>query len=226
MSVLAVAVKHLVALGMAGDALASAIAEMQAAEDMRSTGARRTARYRERHKSSQSVTCDANVTDETDVTLGFLDKEKSPTPSKEIKPSRVCEPHARDYHRLPTDWEPTRPLSDGLAEKVALWPPTKISDALDGFRSWAANAENKNGKGKKLDWDTAWQNWLRRVSENWNGGARAKQQWQVDRDDPRGVSSAAFDDVFTGMGVGAAGATAIKAGSGLKLIDSKRDAGG
>lgn len=81
MSVLAVAVKHLVALGMSGDALAAAIAEMQAAEDTRSTGAKRQQRYRdrlaerdaERNEASQTVTRDASVTPPP-----VLDKEIPP----------------------------------------------------------------------------------------------------------------------------------------------------
>lgn len=96
MSVLAVAIKHLVALGMSGDELQAAIAEMQAAEDTRSVGAKRQQRYRdrqaERNETSQSVTRDAPVTPPP-----LLDKETSPTPPKEINPTlRVCDPREAD----------------------------------------------------------------------------------------------------------------------------------
>ena len=43
MSVIAVAVKHLIDAGVTGDALVTAIAEMEAAQDTRSTGAKRQA---------------------------------------------------------------------------------------------------------------------------------------------------------------------------------------
>ncbi len=48
MSVIATALKHLIAAGVAGDDLVRAVAEMEAATDTRSSAARRQARYRER----------------------------------------------------------------------------------------------------------------------------------------------------------------------------------
>lgn len=83
MSVLSVAVKHLIAAGVTGDALVRAIEEMEAAIDTRSTGAKRQARYRqnlkERNEASQSVT-----RDDSDDLPPALDKEIPPTPPKEI----------------------------------------------------------------------------------------------------------------------------------------------
>jgi len=97
MSILSVAIKHLVALGMTGDDLQAAIAEMQAAEDMRSSGAKRQQRYRDnqaakRNEASQSVTRDDGVTPPP-----VLDKETSPRPPKEINPTpRVIDPRETD----------------------------------------------------------------------------------------------------------------------------------
>lgn len=76
MSVIATALKHLIAAGLSGDALVAAVAEIEAslandvAEDTRSSAAKRQARYRERlvernaehNKASQSVTRDESVT--------------------------------------------------------------------------------------------------------------------------------------------------------------------
>lgn len=79
MSVIATAVKHLIAAGVTGDALVAAIAEMEAATDTRSSSAKRQARYRENLdiKASQTVT-----NRDSDAA-----KEKSPqTPLKENKP--------------------------------------------------------------------------------------------------------------------------------------------
>jgi hypothetical protein len=78
-SIIATAVKHLIAAGVTGDALVAAIAEMEAATDTRSSAAKRQARYRENLdvKASQTVT---NRNSDAD-------KEKSPqTPLKEIQP--------------------------------------------------------------------------------------------------------------------------------------------
>lgn len=66
MSIIATALKHLVAAGVSGDALLDAIAEMEAAvraePKPRSAGAIRTANYRARKaaQASQGVTCDGS----------------------------------------------------------------------------------------------------------------------------------------------------------------------
>jgi hypothetical protein len=88
MSVIATAVKHLLAAGVTGDALIAAIAEMEAdmpAVDTRSTAAKRQARYRdrlaERNKASQSVTCDDGVTPAPSLDKSPPDPQKLiPTP--------------------------------------------------------------------------------------------------------------------------------------------------
>lgn len=75
MSVIAEAVRHMMKAGMGADAIADAVAAMEAAAiPARSKGAERTARWR--HKASQSVTRDA----------GSPLKEIPPTPPKENNP--------------------------------------------------------------------------------------------------------------------------------------------
>ncbi|RYG87623.1 MAG: hypothetical protein EON59_06845 [Alphaproteobacteria bacterium] len=71
------------------------------------------------------------------------------------------------FHRLPAEWRPTRPLSATLAAKVALWPSGKVAAELENFTAWAANAKDEDGKGRKLDWDQAWGNWLRGKDDDW-----------------------------------------------------------
>ncbi|MBN8831219.1 MAG: hypothetical protein J0G94_11525, partial [Sphingomonadales bacterium] len=66
MTVIATALKHMLAAGMPHEAIIAAVEEMEVGlvaaqpEKVRSKGALRTERYRERmrHKASQSVTCD------------------------------------------------------------------------------------------------------------------------------------------------------------------------
>ena len=53
MSVIAVAVRHMLAAGMDADAVANAVEAMEAEIDTRSTGAKRQARYREGGRISQ-----------------------------------------------------------------------------------------------------------------------------------------------------------------------------
>lgn len=79
MSVIATAVKHLIAAGVTGDALVTAIAEMEAATDTRSSAAKRQAQYRERLNVKASQTVTNHNSD--------AQKENSPqTPLKENKP--------------------------------------------------------------------------------------------------------------------------------------------
>lgn len=83
MSVIATAVKHLLAAGVTGDALVAAIADMEASMDTRSSAAKRQARYRDNldKKASQTVTNRNSNACENGA------KEKSPqTPLKENKP--------------------------------------------------------------------------------------------------------------------------------------------
>ncbi len=69
------------------------------------------------------------------------------------------------YHRLPQDWVPEKPLSAETQTKIASWPTSRLNGELENFRSWAANAKDENGRGRKLDWDSAWGNWLRRKAD-------------------------------------------------------------
>jgi hypothetical protein len=93
-----------------------------------------------------------------------LNKEKAPTPPKEIKSTpRVCVAREADrWHRMPEGWRPTKPLPPQLQAKIDQWPPGAFDDEVANLKRWAANAENKNGKGKKLDWDKALWTWIGR----------------------------------------------------------------
>jgi hypothetical protein len=60
MSVIAIAVKHMMAAGLSGEVIIAAIAEMEESiTPQKSKAALRQERYRERNKTSQSVTSDA-----------------------------------------------------------------------------------------------------------------------------------------------------------------------
>lgn len=94
-------------------------------------------------------------------------KGTTPTPEAASgKPSRtinsLSSDRARGWHRLPEGWRPTKPLPLQLQAKVDQWPPGALNDEIAAFKRWAANAEDKNGKGRKLDWDKALWNWLGR----------------------------------------------------------------
>lgn len=161
MSIIATALKHLIAAGMTGDDLVRAVAEMEEhmpVADTRSAGAKRQARYREalaeRNKASQNVTCDDSVTPPP-----FLDKETPPTPPKEINSI----PRGRDAGArgtvLPIGWKPGKLSHETISGQII---ETRGQDwarrSLESFENhWRA----KSGKdAAKRDWQAAWANWV------------------------------------------------------------------
>ena len=98
----------------------------------------------------------------TDTIREPVPKKASPPLVKRERAERV-----EGYHRLPDDWTPTRPLPVTTQAKVDQWPPGKFADELAALHRWAANADNARGKGRKLDWDKAFVNWLERADNDW-----------------------------------------------------------
>jgi len=81
-SVIAAALRELMAAGVTGDALVEAVARIEAAQKpVRSSAAERQARYRQREKEKRAVTRD--VTCVTDVTRDAPAKKSPPDPLKE-----------------------------------------------------------------------------------------------------------------------------------------------
>jgi hypothetical protein len=153
--------------GAPPEAIALAVEEIEALQEIvdarRSADRDRKRAQRERQKAAdvtgQSGTCH-NV-----VPLRVSpDKEKSPTPPKEINPI-PCASRARGFHRLPEGWRPTKPYPPQLQAKLDQWPPGALEDQIACLKRWAANAPDQNGKGRKLDWDKALWNWLLRVDD-------------------------------------------------------------
>lgn len=91
MSVIAMAVKHLIAAGVSGDDLVSAIAdmeaEMQESEPARSSAAERQARYRARKKEEETVTRDVTLRNSVTNVTQKEEKEKRIKKEKEEPPS-------------------------------------------------------------------------------------------------------------------------------------------
>jgi len=87
------------------------------------------------------------------------DPQTNPTPTH--TPGVTSRARGR-WHRLPEDWSPSRPLPPATLAKVDQWPPGALDDELAAMRRWAANAKDEAGRGRKLDWDKAWVNWIER----------------------------------------------------------------
>ena len=166
---IATLIRRMGELGASHEMIALAVEEIEAGqtslEARRAADRERKRAQREREKSANvtghSGDCPVTVTDIPQQPPA-LNKEKAPRPPTEIKSTpHVCVTPARGWHRLPEDWTP-RNLPLPVQAKVDQWPPGALGDELAAFRRWAANAEDKNGKGRKLDWDQAWRNWIAR----------------------------------------------------------------
>ena len=157
MSVIASALKHMLAAGMPHEAIVAAVAEMEAnAAPVRSAGAVRQQRYRERNKASQTVTGD--VCDGSDATPS--PKEIPPTPPKEITPSPETAnavPLRKRATRLTLDWQLPKAWGDeAVAEGLS---PEEVRSQAETMRDWSLSAPN----GAKLDWHAAWRIWFRKA---------------------------------------------------------------
>lgn len=90
------------------------------------------------------------------------DTVKEPTSQEALPPSstRKREPKLKPF-RLPDGWEPSR-FADGTVarEIVDRRGPEWARSALELFRGWAANADDKDGRGRKLNWQLAFANWI------------------------------------------------------------------
>lgn len=85
------------------------------------------------------------------------------SPKASPSPRKRARGGARDdrYHRLPADWRPSRFADESMAREIVDrrgrdWARA----ALESFRLWAANADDKNGIGRKIDWQAAWTSWI------------------------------------------------------------------
>lgn len=164
---IATLIRRMTDAGAPPEAIALAVEEIEAISA--SLEARRAA-DRERKRAQRERQISSNVTGHSEDVPHVsqdrvsLDKESSPRPPKEINPIPcVRVSRARlGYHRLPEGWRPAKPLPEQLQAKVDQWPPGTFEDEIAAFKRWAANAENKDGKGRKLDWDKALWNWLGR----------------------------------------------------------------
>ena len=186
--------RELVASGMSPEQiLAVGEAIVADAQPRDRTAAERQARHREKIKAERDVTRD--VTRDEVTAPPFHDKKPPHTPQKINPIPCVRDAHEGRFHRLPDGWLPTKPLPAPLQAKVDLWPPGALADETAALKRWAANAENKNGKGKKLDWDKALWNWLGRRHDE-----RYARTSQISRSRNLSAAVSAFGDPSTWAG--------------------------
>lgn len=135
-------------------AVRAAEADQQSDIDRRRASDRERQQRRRAHVTSQAITATTGIP--------LSDKERSPTPPKEINtpdntqavaPARVF----RRAVRLPEQFEPDRDFAAGLGFGEA-----EAAVELAKFRDyWAA----KSGRdAAKLDWLATWRNWMRNAA--------------------------------------------------------------
>jgi len=168
MTVIATALRHMLAAGMPHDAIVAAVSEMEAATpaSVDPVAERRRAYDRERKRAAKGNSTgippeSAEAAESAEQPLSRPPNEKisnPPTHTPEHETTR-----ARKGHRLPDDWTPTA-LTGDAATAVNGWPPGAVERELARFRDWAASATGANAR--KSNWDAAWRNWLRRVHDD------------------------------------------------------------
>lgn len=162
---IATLIRRLSELGATPEMIALAVEEIEAdrqcLEARRSASRDRKRAQREREKEAQKS---ANVTGQVTPCHTMsrdrvsLDKEKSPTPPKEIKPF----PHTqrgreKTKHPLPANWQPSPLKAEGQAGQVAARKPVGwIERELSKFKDHALLNNRKCS-----DWDAAWRNWIK-----------------------------------------------------------------
>jgi len=167
-TIIATAVKHLMAAGVTGDALIAAIAEMEAelrpvdpaAEKRRAWDRERKRRQRE--EMSGGIPVDLVETAEH--------AENTPSPNKapqtpKINPIPAGDIRARKATRLAPNWQPcpVTELPDALRAIVGTWAAGEYDRQAVIFLNHWLSASGTNAS--KRDWDRTWQNWLYRTEE-------------------------------------------------------------
>lgn len=163
MTPIATALKHLIAAGVTGDALVTAIAEIEASSaPVRSKGAERTARWRERHKASQTVTCDSGAVVIDNILSNSQDNNNLPTtaPKSQTVTRDAKRPVSRGT-RLPDDFQPLPAIRE-LALRLG-FSDQRFEDEVDRFRDyWRAVP---GARGRKLDWQATLRNRIKDIAD-------------------------------------------------------------
>ena len=169
MSVIATAVKHLIAAGVTGDALVTAIADMESAMrapqievvDVQAERRRAADRARKAAKRDEALDNSAEIprkSAESAESETQKEKVSHTLPKEKIYISTRAKPKTE----LPVGWQPnakTWALADSLGFQTF-----EAQDQLERMRDWAKNADG--GKGRKSDWDAAFRNWLKRAADD------------------------------------------------------------
>lgn len=164
MSLTSDALRKLATLSLSSEQMAGVLdilADIQSADEQRKADQRdRVRRHREKHNCNVTET-----SPERDTPIP--DKEKSPTPPKEINLSPTSlRSETKRATRLPDNW--ALPLPWGQWALDQGFPSNAIRLEADKFADFW---RSKGGKdAAKLDWEATWRNWIRNASKPRNFG--------------------------------------------------------
>ena len=194
MSVIATALKHMMAAGMRAEDIVAAVEEMERSLSRDPVAEKRRAydRERKRRQRANSAGGHGTVTGQSqEAPLSRPPNENNSNPPTHTPPEKTP---ARKGTRLAEDWEPSE-LKGQAAEMVKRWPPGAIERELAKFRNyWPA----KPGKdGIKSDWQKTWVNWLISADERIpkNGASKTPDGRSMGR------TEAAARNVLTRLGI-------------------------
>jgi hypothetical protein len=191
-SIIASALKHMLAAGMPADAIVAAVAEMEAnmavPSDPVADKRREYDRNRRRNERAAAKLSTGHPPESADK-ADIADKSPSPAPSPFLPPNPQPTPApthtpaksapTRKGTRLPEDWAPD-PVIGPTADMVAGWPPGTLARELEKFRNyWIA----KPGKdGTKTSWQRTWINWLIQADDRIGRNERSNRNQHQDGD--------------------------------------------
>ena len=178
MSIIAAALKHMLASGMAHEAIICAVAEMEENYcvpnvDNRTSAAKRQARYRERMASQNVTNHNENVTSVTDRNeTSQVEIEKAPFPSpqriisnpspipenitniRETEILTLAKPKTSQRSQIAPNAQPTAENLNFAADEGLAIGQIRLE--------WAKFRDHHRAKANKMaDWSAAWRTWVR-----------------------------------------------------------------
>ncbi|WP_416463986.1 hypothetical protein [Sphingomonas sp. VDB2] len=193
MSVIASALKHMLAAGMPADAIVAAVAEMEASMAVprdpvaekrreydrdRKRAERAAAKLSTGHPPESADYADIADNSPSPAPSPFLPPNPQPTPAPTHTPANTAP--ARKGTRLSEDWEP-EPLIGKAVDMVAGWPPGAIDRELQKFLNFWISKPGKDGL--KISWQRTWINWLIQADDRIGRYERSNRHQHSERPD-------------------------------------------
>lgn len=193
MSVIAAALKYMLASGMPADAIVAAVAEMEAnivvPRDPVADKRREYDRNRRREERAVAKLSTGRPPESTDK-ADKADIAPLPSPSPSFPPNPQTNPTpahppvgntpARKGTRLSDDWQPD-PATGPTAEMLDRWPPGAVERELEKFRNYWISKSGKDAV--KANWQRTWINWLLSADERIGRNERANGHYRQRQSD-------------------------------------------